>query len=65
MANAARAFAILLTGNAFGLDSFTTGDIPAVEAMSMSMSKENRLILPRIKSDMRGWVTPNSCAASA
>ena len=55
----------VVDANTLGFDSFTTGDIPAVDAMFISMSKENRLILPRVKSEIRGWVTPNSSAASA
>ena len=53
-AKATRDFVVRLTGNDLGLDSFTTGDIPAVAAMFMSISKENKLILPRIRSEMRG-----------
>ena len=45
---------VRLKGNVLGLDNLTTGDIPAVDAMFISMSKENRLILPRIRSEMRG-----------
>ena len=45
---------VRLKGNVLGLDNLTTGDIPAVDAMFISMSKENRLILPRIRSEIRG-----------
>ncbi|MNY19263.1 hypothetical protein D3C86_1526880 [compost metagenome] len=31
--------------------------------MSIRVSSENRLIFPRTRSEMRGWVTPNSSAA--
>ena len=40
-------------------------NLPAVAAMSIRVSSENRLTLPRIRSETLGWVTPNSSAASA
>jgi hypothetical protein len=53
-ANATCFFMLRRTGNAFGLDNLTTGDIPAVDAMFIRVSNEKRSILPRIRSEMRG-----------
>jgi len=50
---------------ALGLETLTWGDIPALDAISINISNENKLILPRIKSETRGCVTPKISAASA
>jgi hypothetical protein len=52
-------------GAARGMETLTVGPMPAVAAMSIRVSSENRLTLPRIRSDMRGWVTPKKTAACA
>src|SRR3990172_4805827 len=39
--------------------------ISAAASMLTSVSSENTSILPRIRSEMRGWVTPSVLAASA
>ena len=36
---------------------------PAAVAILTSVSRLNRLILPRINAEMRGWVTPRAIAA--
>ena len=53
-----------LLGTAFGLRTFTMRVMPAVAAISIRVSSNNKLNLPRTKSQPRGYVTPNKAAVS-
>lgn len=46
-----------------GMVTLMVGAMPAVVAMSTRASSENNATLPRVRSEMRGCVTPKRAAA--